>query len=121
MIEIVLPKEIEKPWGKEILIVQTEHYAAKVLVVKAGQRLSLQYHEKKHETIYLESGKILLTLGKEGKEMVFTSGMAIIIPPGFLHRIHALEDSRLFEASTPELDDVVRIADDYGREEPSND
>ncbi len=116
MIEIVLPKEIEKPWGTEILIVQTEQYAAKVLVIKAGERLSFQYHEKKHETIYVESGRIILTSGRIKEEILFTSGGAFIIPPGSLHRIYALDDSRLFEASTPELDDVVRIEDDYGRE-----
>jgi mannose-6-phosphate isomerase-like protein (cupin superfamily) len=121
---VLAPGEVHvvpKPWGEERWIAHTDRYAGKLLVLKAGHRLSLQYHERKHEAQYIESGKIKYTLGTSGrpgehKEVTAGAGSVVILPPGAVHRLEALEDSRIFEVSTPDLDDVVRIEDDYGRE-----
>ena len=112
---------IPKPWGEEWLLADDERYAAKVLIVKKGYRLSLQYHERKHETQFVEAGRLKYTLGDverpgDNREVIVEAGAVIVLPPGSVHRLEALEDSRIFEVSTPELDDVVRIEDDYGRE-----
>jgi quercetin dioxygenase-like cupin family protein len=105
----------KKPWGGEEWIVfgKALPYAVKKLFLKKGARFSLQYHEKKVETWLVEEGKLLVQLGK--KEFRAKKGDVIHVPPKTLHRITALEDSRLLEVSTPELWDVVRIGDDYGR------
>ncbi|MFH0793468.1 MAG: cupin, partial [bacterium] len=90
-----------------------------ILFVKKGQRLSLQYHNVKHETLYLDAGKIRMTIGPHQnrlEERIMEPGTIIEIVPGTRHRIEALEDSKIFEVSSPELDDVVRISDDFGRE-----
>lgn len=113
-------KVVPKPWGEERWITVNDRYAGKLLLLKKGRRLSLQFHERKHEVQYVDSGRIKYTLGStdrpgEVRELVATAGTVIILPPGAIHRMEALEDSRLFEVSTPELDDVVRIEDDYGR------
>lgn len=113
-------KVISKPWGEERWLAQTQFYAAKLLVLKKGHRLSLQYHEGKHETQYVDRGRIRYTLGSvdrpgEYDELIAEAGTTVIIPPGTIHRMEALEDSRFFEVSTPELSDVVRLEDDYGR------
>ncbi len=112
-----LPRRIEKPWGHEILFALTRNYAGKVLFVKKGYRLSLQFHREKEETMYLFSGRIRMEVGSgaESKESIFEPGDAIDLPPGTVHRVEALEDSFIMEVSTPYLDDVVRIEDDYGR------
>lgn len=107
------PKVVEKPWGREIWYAHNERYAGKVLEVRAGHLLSLQKHRKKHETLYLHRGRIRLTLGD--RELEWAPGEAVEIPPGTVHRMEALEDSLLLEVSTPELDDVVRLEDRYGR------
>jgi mannose-6-phosphate isomerase-like protein (cupin superfamily) len=112
---------IPKPWGEEWLLADGERYAAKVLIVKKGCRLSLQYHERKHETQFIDAGRLKYTLGDadrrdDYREVILEAGSVIVLPPGSVHRLEALEDSRIFEVSTPELDDVVRIEDDYGRE-----
>lgn len=107
-----------KPWGREVWFAHTDHYAGKILEVKKGHRLSLQIHEKKMETQYLYKGKIKLYLGENENvldEIILSPGESIDIPPGTIHRIEALEDSEIFEVSTPELDDVIKLADDYGR------
>ena len=99
-------------------------YAGKILEVKKGARLSLQYHEKKTETQYLASGKIKLTVGTDKnnlREIVLNPGDKYDIWPYTIHRIEAMEDSSIFEVSTPELTDVVRISDDYGRPDKGND
>jgi mannose-6-phosphate isomerase len=111
---------VSKPWGEERWLVQTDRYAAKILIVKKGHRLSLQFHERKHETQYVHSGRVRYTLGSSGepaeyREEVAEAGSVIVLPPGAVHRMEALEDSEIFEVSTPELDDVVRLDDDYGR------
>ena len=107
------PKIVDKPWGREIWYAHTGHYAGKVLEVKQGQRLSLQKHEIKEETLYLLSGKVLLTYNDQTYD--WEPGQAVHIPPGTIHRFQAIEDSVLLEVSTPFLDDVVRIEDDYKR------
>lgn len=107
------PKIVEKPWGREIWYAHTGAYAGKVLEVSAGKRLSLQKHEIKEETLYLLSGHVTLTFGDE--QFDWWPGMLVHIPTGTIHRFEAQEDSILLEVSTPYLDDVIRITDDYGR------
>lgn len=107
-----------KPWGREVWFAHTDKYAGKILEVKKGHRLSLQIHEKKMETQFLYKGKIKLYLGMDEANLAETTlypGEKIDIPPRTIHRVEALEDSEIFEVSTPELDDVVKLADDYGR------
>jgi mannose-6-phosphate isomerase-like protein (cupin superfamily) len=120
---VLQPAEVHsvaKPWGRELWLARTDRYAGKVLELNKGHRLSLQYHERKHEVQYLDSGRVRYSLGSADKpddlrEVVAEAGAVIILPPGAIHRMEALEDSRIFEISTPELEDVVRIEDDYGR------
>jgi quercetin dioxygenase-like cupin family protein len=107
------PKIVEKPWGREIWYAHTDRYAGKVLEVTAGHLLSLQKHRVKHETLYLLSGRIRLTL--DDQVLDWSPGQVVSIPPETVHRMEALEDSVLLEVSTPELDDVVRLEDRYGR------
>ena len=127
MTPLYSPKTVDKPWGREIWYADQEKYAGKVLEVKAGARLSLQYHERKTETLYLLSGKVRLvfkpvpqgeTPGADvGPQDSFewTPGQAVHIPARTIHRFEALEDSVLLEVSTPDLTDVVRLQDDYAR------
>lgn len=107
------PKIVDKPWGREIWYAHTDRYAGKVLEVTAGHLLSLQKHRVKHETLYLLTGRIQLTL--DTQVLDWQPGQAVSIPPGTVHRMEAIEDSVLLEVSTPELDDVVRLEDRYGR------
>lgn len=110
-----------KPWGHELWFAQTEHYAGKLLHVRAGQRLSVQYHKEKDETSYLLSGRLRLSQGPSADSLVTTeleAGAAWHSEPGQVHTIEALEDAVVVEVSTPELDDVVRLADHYGRTKP---
>ena len=109
------PKIVEKPWGREVWYAHTDRYAGKVLEVSRGHILSLQKHRVKHETLYLYSGHVRLTL--DGESMDWLPGTAVEIAPGTVHRLEALEDSVLLEVSTPELDDVIRLEDRYGRVE----
>lgn len=111
-------KIIEKPWGREIWVAHTERYALKIIEFKNGSRSSLQYHNQKSEHIYLDSGKVKLEYEDDSGNMrdtVFTPGSVMEMKPGKKHRVTALEDSRFIEVSTPELDDVVRVEDDFGR------
>ncbi|MFC1615598.1 cupin [Patescibacteria group bacterium] len=113
-----------KPWGKEIWFAHTNKYAGKILEVKKGHRYSLQYHESKQETQYLYKGKVKFTYGTDKdnlKEIILEPGDKIDVHPGTIHRLEALEDSQIFEVSTPELHDVVKIHDDYGRSGSGND
>lgn len=108
----------EKPWGYEILFARTSYYAGKVIFVKKGHRLSLQYHKKKDESLYLYDGTTRIEIEEEpGTTVIKTasSGLSIRILPNIRHRIEAIEDCTFFEVSTPELEDVVRVEDDYGR------
>lgn len=109
---------IEKPWGRELWIAHTDRYALKIIEFKKGSRSSLQYHNLKHEHIYVDQGSLQVELENEAGELislVLKPGDVIENPPGKKHRVTALEDVRLIEVSTPELDDVVRVEDDYKR------
>lgn len=113
-----LPQKTLKPWGWELLYALTEDYAGKIIFVKEGHRLSLQYHRKKEETMHLFSGSIVFETGDSPsgmKRSVIRPGQSIHLPPNTLHRIKANQDSVILEVSTPELDDVTRLDDDYGR------
>ena len=113
-----LPRKTEKPWGFELLFALTPKYAGKVIFVKKGNRLSLQYHKEKEETMYVYAGKALIEVeGSNGQlvSSVAQPGYCVRIPPLTKHRVVAIEDTTLFEVSTPELGDVVRLVDDYGR------
>ena len=110
---------VEKPWGYELHWAKTERYVGKLIHVNAGHALSLQYHNLKDETIYLHSGRLLFEI-HDGTELVTREmhpGERVHITPKTIHRMTAIEDSDIFEVSTPELDDVVRLEDRYGRED----
>ena len=114
------PRTVDKPWGSELIWAESEHYAGKVLFVKAGESLSLQYHEVKDESWYVLEGRAKLELGRVGEESLETveiaPGQAFRFRPGTVHRVTGIEDTRILEVSTAHLDDVVRLADVYGRE-----
>jgi mannose-6-phosphate isomerase-like protein (cupin superfamily) len=107
------PRIVPKPWGREIWYAVEDRYAGKILEVSQGFALSLQKHERKQETMYLQSGRVLYHFN--GSEFEMGPGEAITVRPGDVHRIEALEDTVILEVSTPELDDVVRLDDRYGR------
>ena len=112
-------RRVEKPWGYEIWYALTEEYAGKILHVEQGHRLSLQMHEPKDESCYLLTGRLLLIKGPttdELTEKTLGPGQTWRNRPGEIHTIAALEDSDVLEVSTPHLDDVVRLRDDYGRQ-----
>ena len=112
------PLRVEKPWGYELIWAHTELYVGKLLVVHAGEALSLQFHEEKDETLHLLSGTLRFEVGPgvEALEAVeLEAGMSVRIEPGVLHRMEAVTECRILEASTPELDDVIRVEDRYGR------
>lgn len=107
-----------KPWGKEIWFAHTDKYAGKILCINKGHRYSLQYHEKKEETQYVYKGTVKLIYGTDInnlQEKILNSGDKIDVSPYTIHRLEAIEDSEIFEVSTPELNDVVKLQDDYGR------
>jgi quercetin dioxygenase-like cupin family protein len=109
---------VAKPWGHEVWWAQTDHYAGKLLIVMAGQRLSVQLHNEKDETSYLLSGKLLVLQGPSADELTertIVPGASWRNEPGVVHTLEALEDSTVLEVSTPQLDDVVRLSDRYGR------
>ena len=109
---------VEKPWGHERLWALNRHYAGKVLFIRSGETLSLQYHEVKDETIRILSGRMALHTGRSATGLTCTvlePGMSFPIPPGLVHRMEALEDCTVMEVSTPQLADVVRLKDRYGR------
>ena len=108
----------EKPWGSEKLVVATDKYAFKIICMNKGVRSSLQAHEFKLETIYVMSGSVELELaeGEGGSTFcIYNPGESYTVHPGVRHRVHVLEDAVLHEVSTPELDDVIRFEDDFGR------
>ena len=117
-------RKVEKPWGHELIWAQTDVYVGKVLFVKAGQSLSLQFHREKDESWLVHSGRAKLELGEVGesvlKEEVISAGAAFHYVPGTVHRVTAIEDTTILEVSTPQLDDVVRLEDAYGREGTSD-
>jgi mannose-6-phosphate isomerase-like protein (cupin superfamily) len=110
--------QVAKPWGYELWFADTEHYAGKILHVRRGESLSLQYHERKDESSYLLSGRLRAWRGPTATSLTSTEiapGDAWRNKPGEVHSIEALEDAVVVEVSTPELDDVVRLEDRYGR------
>jgi len=111
-------QRVEKPWGYELRFICTDRFAGKVLFITAGSQLSLQYHEKKEEAFLVHAGDLELVLGQGEEQRVekLSPGDSWHIEPGTIHRFRAVTDCTLFEVSTPELDDVVRIEDDFGRE-----
>lgn len=111
-------ERVDKPWGYELRFICTERYAGKVLFIKAGSQLSLQYHEMKDEAFLVQDGRLELVIGAGDEQRVepMGPGDSRHIPPGTVHRFRAVTDCTLFEVSTPELDDVVRLEDDFGRE-----
>ena len=113
-----LPREVSKPWGSELWYAHTDRYAGKILRVNAGQRLSVQYHLEKDETSFLLSGRVKINQGASVEQMherEIGPGETWRNKPNVVHTIEALEDSVVLEVSTPELDDVVRLDDRYGR------
>jgi mannose-6-phosphate isomerase-like protein (cupin superfamily) len=113
------PRRVEKPWGWELIWAHAEAYVGKVLFVRAGHSLSLQFHREKDESWYVESGRAKLELGESGDAVlnteVIAAGACFRFRPGTVHRVTALEDTTIIEVSTPQLDDVVRLEDAYGR------
>ncbi|MCF7845995.1 MAG: cupin domain-containing protein [Candidatus Peribacteraceae bacterium] len=118
------PKIKPKPWGREIWFAAAKGYAGKILEVRKGARLSLQFHERKEETQFLFSGRIRLTFGADAKKLrtkILKPGDSFHIPPKMIHRIEGLAPlSKIFEVSTSELDDVIKLDDDYGRSGSGN-
>lgn len=106
-------KVVDKPWGRELWLAVEDEYAGKILEVNKGSRLSHQYHERKKESMYVLDGRMKITVNDV--DHVLKQGDSITLKPGDRHRIEALEDLRIIEVSTPELDDVVRLEDDYSR------
>lgn len=113
------PRRVEKPWGWELVWAETEAYVGKLLLVRAGESLSLQYHEVKDESWLVQEGRARLELGLVGESLEVVEvgpGDAFRFRPGTVHRVTALEDLLVLEVSTPQLGDVVRLEDRYGRE-----
>lgn len=110
-------RRISKPWGHELIFAENERYAGKILHLDAGHCLSLQYHERKDETLYVLSGEVRLEFGRNGelRQVLLKPGEAFRIEPGVRHRMSADTPSEIVEVSSPELDDVVRLEDRYGR------
>ena len=117
-------RRVEKPWGWELIWAETGDYVGKVLFVRTGHSLSLQFHRQKDESWYVESGRAKVELGDTGdavlKTEIIAAGASFHFPPGTVHRVTAIEDTTILEVSTPHLDDVVRLEDAYGREGTSN-
>lgn len=115
------PRKVEKPWGWELIWALSEYYCGKVLFVRAGHSLSLQFHNVKDESWYIEGGRAELELAPLGQAVtvseVVSAGAAFRFRPGTVHRVTALEDTTILEVSTPQIDDVVRLDDRYGRVE----
>jgi mannose-6-phosphate isomerase len=113
------PRRVEKPWGHELIWAVADDYVGKVLFVKAGHSLSLQFHRVKDESWYVQEGRAELEIAGPGESVtrseVVSAGAAFRLRPGTVHRIRALEDTSVLEVSTPHLDDVVRLEDAYGR------
>jgi mannose-6-phosphate isomerase len=112
------PRNVEKPWGYELIYAETEKYAGKILFIQKGQQLSLQYHQVKDEIIYLYKGsaKLLIQNLDDSYQVIEMSvGDSYRIKPGCIHRISAVNDCEFLEVSTPELDDVTRLEDQYDR------
>jgi len=112
---------VPKPWGHETIWAHSERYVGKILHITAGQELSVQYHNRKDETVYLLSGEIIYRVQKDGNDDVLDDvklrvGESFRITPGTIHQMVAVTDCDVLEVSTPEVDDIVRLSDKYGRE-----
>jgi mannose-6-phosphate isomerase-like protein (cupin superfamily) len=118
----VEPRKVEKPWGWELIWALTEAYCGKLLFVREGESLSLQYHEAKDESWYVQEGRAeleLSALGTDDRELIeICPGDCFRFRPRTVHRLRALEDTLVIEVSTPDIDDVVRLEDAYGRAGP---
>jgi len=115
----VSPRKVEKPWGWELVWAEADAYVGKLLFVRAGESLSLQYHEVKDESWLVQEGRARLELGEVGGELAeieISPGDAFRFRPKTVHRVTAIEDTLVIEVSTPHLDDVVRLEDRYGRQ-----
>ncbi len=113
------PRKVEKPWGWELIWAEAEEYVGKLLFVRAGESLSLQYHERKDESWLVQEGRARLELGDVGGDLEtfeIAPGDAFRFGPGTVHRVTAVEDTLVIEVSTNHLTDVVRLEDRYGRE-----
>jgi mannose-6-phosphate isomerase len=111
-------KKVDKPWGFELVYALTDTYCGKIIFIRKDEQLSLQFHREKDEVVYLYEGRIEMEIGDPGGALdseVVGPGRAFHIAPGTVHRWRALEDSVVLEVSTPEVDDVVRLEDRYGR------
>jgi mannose-6-phosphate isomerase-like protein (cupin superfamily) len=111
--------KVSKPWGHETIWAYTDRYVGKILHINAGQELSVQYHNRKDETVYLLSGQIVYRVRGDTdllEDVQLKLGESFRITPGTVHQMVALTDCEVLEVSTPELDDVVRLSDKYGRE-----
>jgi quercetin dioxygenase-like cupin family protein len=115
--EVTHAQRIDKPWGHELLWALTGSYAGKILHVRAGECLSRQFHITKDEYQYVLSGQVVVELGEQhdARCRTLVEGEGLHIPAGLVHRLLAISDATVLEVSTPELDDVVRLEDDYGR------
>jgi mannose-6-phosphate isomerase len=117
-----VPRRVDKPWGHELIWAHSDRYVGKILHIKAGHALSVQYHERKDETIHLLRGRMIYRVKESAddsvplREVEFSEGDSFRNLPGFVHQMEAVEDCDVLEASTPDLDDVVRLTDRYGRE-----
>jgi mannose-6-phosphate isomerase-like protein (cupin superfamily) len=113
------PTRVDKPWGHELIWALADEYCGKILFVKAGESLSLQFHREKDESWFIHSGRAQLEMGRPGDKTpnseVVGPGAAFRIRPGTIHRVKALEDTTILEVSTPQLEDIVRLEDRYGR------
>ena len=112
-------RTVPKPWGHETIWAHTDRYVGKILHIKAGHALSVQYHERKDETVHLLAGELIYRVAEPGGELRdvrLTVGESFRIVPHTVHQMEAVTDCDVLEASTPELDDVVRLSDRYGRE-----
>jgi mannose-6-phosphate isomerase-like protein (cupin superfamily) len=112
-------RRVEKPWGNELIWVLTDRYCGKVITIDTGRRLSLQYHDRKDEAILVLAGRLRLHLEDDSGTMATRDmgpGESAHVPVGRRHRFESLERVELVEVSTPELDDVIRVEDDFGRE-----
>jgi len=113
-----LPREVPKPWGSELWFAHTDQYAGKILRVRAGCRLSIQFHEEKDETSFVLSGRVIVSQGESPDTLIareFGPGDTWRSSPGVVHTLEAVEDAEIIEVSTPQLDDVIRLEDRYGR------
>jgi mannose-6-phosphate isomerase-like protein (cupin superfamily) len=111
---------VPKPWGHETIWAQTDRYAGKILHINAGHELSVQYHNRKDETVYLLWGEMVFRVQREGDDILddvqLNIGESFRITPGTIHQMIAVTDCDVLEVSTPEVDDIVRLSDKYGRE-----